>query len=245
MSDVRRHYDDLLAAHYTWMSGMTFAEKVAEQRALLAGLGFADGPRGCAVDLGCGPGYQAMALSDLGYGTVIALDTSQTLLDALRVAGAGRSIDAILADLRDLSAHVAEGGADAIVCMGDTITHLESRDDVSRLLHDAYRALRSGGRLALTYRDFSVELNGVDRFIPVRSDDRRIMTCALSYEAAHVEVTDLVHVRTDTGWQLHKSSYRKLRLAPPWIVDALQRAGFSIEADTPIGRMQTVVAYKP
>lgn len=245
MSDVQRHYNDLLATHYSWMSGITFAEKVAEQRNLLNSLGFADGDRGCAVDLGCGPGYQAMALSELGYGNVIALDTSEVLLNELRSASQDQPINAVLADLRDIGSHVGEGAADAIVCMGDTITHLDDRDDVARLLEDTYRALRSGGRLALTYRDFSSELTGTDRFIPVRSDDQRIMTCVLEYEADTVVVTDLIHLRTDAGWQLQKSSYRKLRLSPSWVADMLRGAGYVIEVDAPIGRMQTVVACKP
>ena len=40
MSEVQRHYEDLLASHYSWMSGMTFLDKVAEQRKLLEVLGF-------------------------------------------------------------------------------------------------------------------------------------------------------------------------------------------------------------
>lgn len=174
----------------------------------------------------------------------IALDTSQTLLNELDIARQSRSIKPVLGDLRDFSSFVREGEVDAIVCMGDTITHLESPGDVSELLHNAYQALSSEGRLALTYRDFSVELTGVDRFIPVRSDDQRIMMCALLYEEDHVVVNDLVHLRSDTGWQLHKSSYKKLRLLPSKIADELRALGFLVEIDEPINRMQTVVARK-
>lgn len=245
MSDVQQHYDTLLAAHYSWMSGTPFAEKVDEQRSLLINLGFTSNNRGCAVDLGCRPGYQSIALSELGYSKVIALDTSEALLGELRAASLGDSINTVLADLRDIADHVGEGTADAIVSMGDTITHLEHRNDVSKLLGDAYRALRSGARFALTYRDFSLALTGTDRFIPVRSDDQRIMTCVLDYEADHVVVTDLIYLRTDAGWQLQKSSYRKLRLAPSWVAGMLRQAGYSVQVDAPIGRMQTVVACKP
>ena len=244
MSDVQRHYDDLLAAHYSWMSGLTFADKVEEQRQLLERLGFPTASKGRALDLGSGPGYQAVALCDLGYESVIAIDTSQALLDELRSAGEGRPIEPVLGDLRDVSGLVGEGGADAIVCMGDTLTHLETQADVSRLLHAAYDILRPGGRLALTFRDYSVELTGTDRFIPVRSDDRRIMLCALLYEPGHVVVNDLVHLRTDDGWQLHKSSYRKLRLMPSMIADELRQSGFSVEIDEPINRMHAIVACK-
>ena len=32
MNDAIRHYDELLAAHYSWMVGVPFEEKVAEQK---------------------------------------------------------------------------------------------------------------------------------------------------------------------------------------------------------------------
>jgi hypothetical protein len=66
MSDVTRHYDTLLAQHYSWMTGVPFDIKVAEQRTLLEVLGMA-GRSGVALDLGCGPGYQSAALAQLGF----------------------------------------------------------------------------------------------------------------------------------------------------------------------------------
>ena len=57
--------------------------------------------------------------------------------------------------------------------MGDVLTHLESHQDVSGLLADAFAALAPGGRLVLTFRDMSEALSGLDRFIPVQSDANR------------------------------------------------------------------------
>ena len=39
MSDVAKHYENLLARHYSWMVGAAFDAKVAEQQALLEELG--------------------------------------------------------------------------------------------------------------------------------------------------------------------------------------------------------------
>ena len=35
MSNVAKHYEQLLAEHYVWMFGVPFEQKVAEQKALL------------------------------------------------------------------------------------------------------------------------------------------------------------------------------------------------------------------
>ena len=223
---------------------MSLADKVAEQQALLVDLGLRDGPRGVAVDLGSGPGYQSFALARLGYEAVLSIDTSRQLLDELEAAKGDYPVQVILGDLRAFSEFVGPGTAGAIVCMGDTLTHLESRADVSKLVLDAHEALAPGGRLVLTFRDLSSELNGLDRFFPVRADDDRIMICALDYEPESVVVNDLVHVRDGDGWMLHKSSYRKLRLAPAALVAELEGIGFLVDHDRAAGSMHAICARR-
>jgi hypothetical protein len=68
------------------------------------------------------------------------------------------------------------------------------------------------------------------------------MTCILDYAADHVEVTDLIYTRVDAGWDVHKSRYRKLRLAPDEVVALLRSLGFEVTSIA--GRMITIVAMK-
>ena len=244
MSEAKRHYDQLLAAHYSWMNRAPLEKKVAEQRALLTDLGLNGGPKGIAVDLGCGPGYQSFALIDMGYNAVIAVDTSADLLAELKKARTDSQVKTVLADLRDFPMLVEQDSVDAIVCMGDTLTHLDERSDVSKLYRDAYAALAHGGRFVLTFRDLSQELTGLDRFFSVRADDQRVMTCVLEYEPESVIVNDLVHVREESGWIFQKSRYRKLRLSPSEQIAELKRIGFTIDHDRPIDRMHAISARK-
>ena len=61
-------------------------------------------------------------------------------------------------------------------------------------------------------------LTGTARFLPVRADDQRILTCFLEYGPSHVTVHDLLHEREAGGaWRLQTSAYRKLRLSPGWV----------------------------
>jgi hypothetical protein len=86
-------------------------------------------------------------------------------------------------------------------------------------------------------------LQGLDRIIPVRLDADRLLTCILDYSPEHVEVTDLVYVRAGSGWDLHKSSYRKLRLVPDEVVELLCALGFAVTSVA--GRITKIVAIKP
>lgn len=255
MSEVSDHYEHLLSRHYTWMFGTSFAEKVAEQKTILTqAMEFLEdsSTRGLAVDLGCGPGFQSIALSQLGFSPVIAIDTSAELLRELQEHALLRTdpeslpIQVSRADIRELPDIVTSPSASIIVCMGDTITHLQQKSDATALFNAVYDALSSGGIFVLTWRDFITELHGVDRFIPVRSDENTIMTCFLEYTGPDkVTVYDLVYTRTREGWTLHKSSYHKLRLSADWITRQLETAGLTVEFEGAAGRLLEIIARKP
>lgn len=241
MANVGEHYETLLADHYTWLYG-GFGQKLAEQHALFDRFGIlrANGAR--ALDLGCGSGFQSVALAERGY-SVLALDTSRKLLAELESRKAALPIETrqadIEADLAGLEEHFA-----LAVCMGDTLTHLSSKSAVSHLFEAAGRLLEPGGRLILTYRDLTPELTGLDRFIPLRSDADRAMMCFLEYAPQTVTVHDLVHLRCGAQWTLAKSSYAKLRLAAGWVCEALAASGFVVEChDAPAG-MTAIVALR-
>lgn len=242
---AKEHYENLLADHYEWMFGMPFEAKVAEQQAILDEFAASEGAGGLALDLGCGSGFQSIALSDRGY-EVLAIDTSEKLLARLAARIGSRNIVTKQADLRELDSLIRPGSLEIAVCMGDTLTHLRSRTEVSQLFQSVACALKPGGKFVITYRDLaSGELSGIDRFIPVRADDRRVMTCFLEYETAEtVVVHDLINVRDDDGkWTLHKSSYRKLRIPVEWVATELSRAGLPVTRRNE-GRMATIAATR-
>jgi SAM-dependent methyltransferase len=227
------------------MLGRSLMEIAGEQQLLLQGLGVRSTSDAAAVDLGCGPGYQSIALSELGY-RVLALDCSDTLIGILRAATSSRTITSLVGDIQELGSFVSAESAEVVVCMGDTLTHLPTRKDVRGLFKAVAIALKASGLFVLSFRDLAAgQLHGLDRFIPVRSDDDRIMTCFLEYESADaVIVHDLIYARTVGGqWSLKKSCYRKLRLAAPWVCDELSAAGFRITTCRQ-GRMTEIAAQR-
>jgi len=244
MTTVREHYDALLAEHYSRMFG-DFEVKAAEQGALLERLGVtAASPGALAVDLGCGSGFQSVALARLGY-RVLAVDFSRRLLDELTARTRGLAVEAVAGDIRDV-ARLAPQGITLAVCMGDTLSHLEHEADLDRVFQGVARRLVVGGRLVLSFRDLSGELRDLDRVIPVGAWDDLVMTCFLEYEDASVKVHDLVWVRQPDGWRLRKGMYRKLRLAPARVAERMIAAGFAVERlDAPGGLVALVGVLGP
>jgi SAM-dependent methyltransferase len=242
MSTVTDHYESLLADHYSWMYGVSALAKAAEQLELLRHLKVAHGE--LAVDLGAGSGFQSMALADLGFKRVLAIDTSAKLLKELQSNSGNRHIVAIQDDMMNVAHHVAPGTADTIVCMGDTLTHLSARELVSQLFAAVLRALRENGRFVLTFRDLSSELRGTDRFILVRSAADKIMTCFLEFGPGVVMVHDLIHIHEAGTWRLLKSCYPKLRLSADEIRHELEKVGFKIYAQETVRGMSVLAAQK-
>ena len=211
MASVRDHYDTVLSEYYSRMFG-EFDAKVAEQHALLERLGVtARSGAAMAVDLGCGSGFQSIALARLGL--VLAIDFSQRLLAELRDRARGLAVEAIAGDIRDV-AKLVPTAVELAVCMGDTLSHLECEADLTSVFDGVAARLAAGGRLVLTFRDLSGELCDLDRVIPLYASDELVMTCFLDYEPSTVKVHDLIWVRQQDGWRFRRGVYRKLRLTP-------------------------------
>jgi hypothetical protein len=94
----------------------------------------------------------------------------------------------------------------------------------------------------LSFRDYSVPLLDEKRFIPVRSDERRILTCFLEYDTDTVLVHDILHERAGDAWETRISSYRKLRVAPDHVFGSLESYGFETRREPGMRGMVRIVA---
>lgn len=189
------------------------------------GLSVGDGQ--IAVDLGCGHGVHSIPLARRGY-RVTSVDNSTHLIAELKSRSVGLSIRSVNGDLTRFACYLDGQHAALIVCMGDTVTHLGSEADVENLIRDASTALTPNGLLCFSLRDYaSKELVGVERFISVRSDESRIHTCFLEYQASTVHVHDILQHKTSSGWQSAVSSHPKLRLPPEFLITTATKNGFT------------------
>jgi len=242
---IAEHYDQHLAEHYSWLFG-GLPERVQENLRTFEALGLKPAASARALDIGAGSGFQSIPLARLGY-SVTAVDLSRKLLGELSAHAEGLPIVTVCDDiLRWVGSAAAPRELELCVCMGDTLTHLPSFGDVQRLLRELHRMLLPGGRAVFAFRDFTEELVGEARFIPVRSDEHAIFTCFLEYEGDHVRVYDVIHVRraSDQHWDMRVSSYKKLRIAPDWFAKRATEAGFAIDRKSDERGMVTIVMHK-
>jgi SAM-dependent methyltransferase len=240
MQNSETHYKTHLGPIYSWMlgdMGAAFSRGAAE----IDALPLPDG--GVAIDLGAGLGLHSLPLAKRGF-AVVALDNCETLLDELRAHAQSLPIDTRYADLLQFPSFVT-GQVQVIVCMGDTLTHLPTVSAVESLLSSAAAALSRGGVFAATFRDYATRtLQAEQRFILVRADEERILTCFLEYQDAYVMVHDVLTERDLGRWRQKVSSYPKLRLAPEWVAARLTANGLSVTRDAMSNGMVRMIAIK-
>lgn len=195
-----------------------------------------------AVDLGAGFGMHTIPLARRGY-SVVAIDTSPLLLKVLRDHVETLPIRIVEDDLLAFQKHL-DSKANLVLCMGDTLTHLSEQQSIEQLFSLVAESLHPSGTFIVTFRDYTSPLVENGRFVPVRSDNDRILTCFLEYSPDYVSVHDVLHERNGSTWQLRVSSYRKLRLSPEWVSTTLQARGFSVRVEPGFAGMVRIIAKR-
>jgi SAM-dependent methyltransferase len=220
---VQAHYNELLGPIYSW----TLGDFEARSKGTAKLVGDLIGPEHHgkrALDLGCGTGVQTLALASLGF-NVTGVDFSEEILKEYRQRTSGRDVSVLVADISDFH---AGNDFDVALCFGDTVSHLQTWEDIRGMFRCVYEALRPGGHFFLASRDHSRVYTGTDRFLLIHADETRSMICALDDEGTHVRVTDLISERKDGKASLRTSSYLKLRVSPDTLAVELRTAGFTL-----------------
>ena len=237
---VKKHYDTHLGNFYEWMVG-DFEEKQATQEAYFVSKGISSLGKQRAIDLGAGHGLQSISLANLGF-EVSSIDFNQQLLESLRKRAQGYSIEVVDSDILTYLS-LAEK-ADLILCMGDTLAHFQSFEELQKVIAKVYDLLNPGCLFISSFRDYQFELEGPLRFIPVKSDSSRILTCFLEYKGDRVVVTDLLYERNKESWVQEISSYEKLRIGVDQVQEMMTKTGFKVQSVDNIQRMNYLIVQK-
>ncbi len=237
---VKEHYDNHLGHFYSWMTG-DFQTKCSDFKNFIVENSVKPTSNKIALDLGAGHGLQSIPLAEIGF-KVLAIDFNQQLLDELKVNAKDLDVTLINDDIKKVETFADK--PELIVCCGDTLSHLDNKIEVKTFIANIAKSLHKNGKLILSFRDYSNKSTGIDRFIPVKSDSTKILTCILDYEDEFVNVTDLLQERTDDVWKQKVSTYKKVRLLTNEIVGHLEGNGMTIKFNQIVNRLTTIIASK-
>lgn len=235
------HYDALLSSLYLWISG-GMEENVRKNSRFFSAHDITPSGNRTAVDLGAGCGYGSLALAGAGF-SVTAVDFCEPMLAILRQNAGNLPIITLRADILDFPSWSGHSPR-VITCLGDTITHLADMESVSSLLVQCSRELAAGGRLIISFRDYSGEPVGSVTIMPVRRNETRIFICRLLHGTSHVMVTDILYTRKAGSWKRIAGSYMKLIIPPDAFRAVLAGIGFLIESEEMTDGFFSIIARK-
>lgn len=241
MATAKAHYDHVLSDIYSWMFG-GFDSGIEKNSNFFRKHQIYPARSGLAIDLGAGCGFQSIPLAKAGF-SVIAIDVGGKLLDELKHNCGDLKIRIVQDDLVNFDKYTTNK-VELIVCMTDSLIHLQSKDRVTTLFNKVIALLERKGKFVITFRDLSMELADLDRFIPVKSDPNTILTCFLEYELETVKVHDIIYKKDHHKWQLIKGFYRKLRISQQWVTNQLTSMGFTLAESTVEDGFVTIIATK-
>jgi SAM-dependent methyltransferase len=113
------------------------------------------------LDVATGTGFHSVRLLEEGFETVVSADGSADMLAKAFANGlefGGHILRVVQADWRWLNRDV-HGEYDAIICLGNSFTHLFSERDRRRALAEFYAMLKPDGVLVLDQRNYDAILD--------------------------------------------------------------------------------------
>jgi len=111
------------------------------------------------LDVACGTGFHSVRLTEAGF-DVTSADGSASMLSQAFENGLSRGLilKTVQADWRWLNRNI-QGKYDAIICLGNSFTHLFEEPDRRRALAEFYAALKHNGVLMLDQRNYDAILD--------------------------------------------------------------------------------------
>ncbi|MDF1792894.1 MAG: methyltransferase domain-containing protein [Thalassobaculaceae bacterium] len=111
------------------------------------------------LDVACGTGFHSVRLQESGFNVTSADGSAAMLAKAFQNAQSrGLILKTVQADWRWLNRDI-QGKYDAIICLGNSFTHLHAEADRRRALAEFYAALKHDGMLILDQRNYDSMLD--------------------------------------------------------------------------------------
>lgn len=123
------------------------------------------------MDTACGTGHHAISLANLGF-QVSGSDLFPemvSLADA-NAKAAGEKVTFQTAGFGNISASFGQPGQfDAVLCLGNSLPHVDSKKDLQKALRDFNELLQPGGMLVLQMRNFDLVMGEKKRWMEPQS----------------------------------------------------------------------------
>jgi glycine/sarcosine N-methyltransferase len=122
------------------------------------------------LDAACGTGLHAIALAQKGH-RAVGVDLSPGMIEKARknAADQGFSIQFETVGFGELTSTFGQGAFDAVLCLGNSLPHVLSFDELVQAITDFGASLRPGGLLIIQNRNFDAVMSQKKRWMDPQS----------------------------------------------------------------------------
>jgi SAM-dependent methyltransferase len=119
-----------------------------------------------SLDVACSTGFHVIMLRRLGLDAV-GIDASPKMIERAKTNSVtcGVTVEYILGDFTNMSKRFSEG-FDLITCLGDTVAHVKSLQELKKLFQEVYKSLNPGGFFVIQARNYDFIMKQRARFSP-------------------------------------------------------------------------------
>ncbi|MCK8825986.1 class I SAM-dependent methyltransferase [Fuchsiella alkaliacetigena] len=171
------------------------------------------------LDVATGTGTYALALADLGY-QVLGIDLSEDMIELAKQKAVEREIavDFKVADMRKVNQLAAPESFDLIICLGNSLVHLENEDEIGDFLLKAYNLLAPTGKLVLQTVNYDrILAQQVDSLATIENEEYGLKFFR-NYELVDNKIRFKVNLETPAGtfensvflYPLESADFKKL-----------------------------------
>jgi len=178
------------------------------------------------LDCACGTGHHIMMFKQLGY-DVKGSDLSPAMITKARANLKERNLDAPIkiSDFKELNKNFDER-FDAVICVGNSLPHLLSDEDLTLALTEMNAVLNENGILILEQRNYDKLLKDKKRFFPVSFRENEVFFYVLDYLTSEI-IFNVIHVNTSNQtFQNYTTTYNALKTDK--LKELLRTSGFEI-----------------
>jgi len=177
------------------------------------------------LDIACGDGGYLNKLSEHGfYGYGIDLD--QRMIDTANKKKTSEKIDFYKMDMMQIGSF-PEDNFDLLYCIGNSLVHLDSLENVDRLLRKTFHLLKTGGYLVLQIINYDRVLDQDIQSLPTIVSENLIMKRTYKHEPMKIRFITTLHV----DGHRYKQEVSLLPVRFSWLKTTLHDIGYQIIED--------------
>jgi len=178
------------------------------------------------LDCACGTGHHVMMLKHMGY-DIKGSDLSPAMIDKARANLKENSLDVTLkiSDFKDLHKNFGKQ-FDAVICVGNSLPHLLTDEDLTLALNEMNAVLNENGILILEQRNYDKLLKDKKRFFPVAFRENDVFFYVLDFFPSEI-IFNIININTSTQTlDTYTTKYNALKMDK--LKELLHTSGFQV-----------------